>query len=411
MASVKELSIMKILQLTNKVPYPPRDGGAIASLTLARELAKAGHEVTLLAMNTSKHFVDQNNTDGKPVAGIHWEIVSVDTGIRWQKALSNLLFSRLPYNAVRFISGEYRQKLRSLLSENNYDFIILDGLYTGLYIKDIRECSRASVILRAHNIEHEIWSRTARSSAGLKRMYLTLLAHRIRRFELSLINRYDALVPITSRDAGHFRNFGNKKPCHVLPTGMNLPDLSGDRAQPFKASVAHLGALDWLPNQNGIRWFIRQVWPIVRRQIPGIEFHLAGRNAPHSFEAQLSSPGIVYHGEIEHAAAFIREHPIFIVPVFSGSGMRIKLLDYLSAGRATVTTTIGAEGIPVTSGRETFITDQPEEFAAHIIALAQNPELCRETGANAISFIKYNFDNQVLIGELIEFLKKIDTRS
>jgi len=402
---------MKILQLTNKVPYPPRDGGAIASLTLARELTKAGHEVIVLAMNTSKHFVDQNNTDIKPSGNIRWEIVPVFTGIRWYKALANLLFSRLPYNAIRFISEEYRTKLRSLLSENNFDFIILDNLYTGLYIKDIRSCSQSPVVLRPHNIEHEIWVRTAKSSSGLKRLYLTILARRIRRFELSLINQYDALIPITSRDEAHFINFGNTKPSHVLPTGMDLRDQTGDSPVAFKASVAHLGALDWLPNQNGIRWFIRLVWPIVRREIQGIEFHLAGRNAPASFEANISSPGVVFHGEIEDAASFIREHPIFIVPVFSGSGMRIKLLDYMSAGRATVTTTIGAEGIPVVDGRETFISDQPEEFARYIILLIRNPDLCREMGENAITFIKNNFDNQVLIGQLVEFLNKLDTRS
>lgn len=401
---------MKILQLTNKVPYPPRDGGAIASLTLARELAKAGQEVVVLAMNTSKHFVDQASMAGRPEENIHWEIVPVDTDISWKKALTNLLFSRLPYNAIRFFSEDYRKKLRSLLTENKFDFIILDQIYTGLYIKDIRSLTNTPVILRAHNVEHEIWARTAKSTFGLKRLYLTLLANRIRRFEHSMINRYDALIPITDRDAGYFRNFGNTKPCHVLPTGMNVPEQAGDQKAAFKISVAHLGALDWLPNQNGIRWFIRLVWPIVRREIHSIEFHLAGRNAPERFVAQISAPGVVYHGEIEQAADFIREHTIFIVPVFSGSGMRIKLLDYMSAGKATVTTTIGAEGIPVVAGNETFIADRPEEFAGYIVSLARNPELCRKTGENAMNFIKNNFDNQILISRFTEFLKTIDNR-
>jgi len=185
---------MKILQLTNKVPYPPRDGGAIASLTLARELVRAGHEVVVLAMNTSKHFVDENTTDGKPVENIRWEIVPVNTTIRRTTALKNLLFSRLPYNAIRFISDDYRRKLLALLAENDFDFLILDNLYTGLYLEDIRSHSSVPVVLRSHNIEHEIWARTAKSSVGWKRLYLTILARRIKRFELSLINRYDALV-------------------------------------------------------------------------------------------------------------------------------------------------------------------------------------------------------------------------
>ncbi|MDD4645107.1 MAG: glycosyltransferase family 4 protein [Bacteroidales bacterium] len=402
---------MKILQVTNKVPFPPRDGGAIASLTLARELTKAGHDVVVLAMNTPKHFVDPEDPSLRPKEKIQWEIVPVNTQIRLKKLISNLLFSKLPYNAVRFRSNDFRLKLLSLLSENKFDFIILENLYTGLYLNDIRSHTDTPVVLRAHNIEHEIWARTAKSSKGIKRLYLSILARRIRRFELSLVNRYDALVPITERDAEHFREFGNTRPCHVMPTGKDLTEQSMDDPIYRDVTVAHLGALDWLPNQQGILWFIRQVWPIVRREIPGIEFHLAGRNAPGLFAAGVSAPGVVFHGEVADAGAFIREHTIFIVPLFSGSGMRIKLLDYLSAGKATVTTTIGAEGIPVKNKKETFIADQPEEFANLIITLAQNAGLRRETGTNAMLFIKNNFDNKLLTNRLVEFLKTIDTRS
>jgi polysaccharide biosynthesis protein PslH len=320
------------------------------------------------------------------------------------------LFSRLPYNAIRFLSDDYRAKLCQLLTTQEFDYIILDQVYTALYINDIRKLSKATVVLRAHNIEHEIWERAAMSSTGLKRVYLGILARRIRRFELSLINRYDVLVPITSRDAGHFRNFGNKKPCHVLPTGMDLPEQLIDPLE-RPASVAHLGALDWLPNQQGILWFIRMVWPIIRHEIPGIEFHLAGRNAPKRFQEQTAAPGVIYHGEIENSIDFIRAHSIFIVPLFSGSGMRIKLLDYMASGRATVTTTIGAEGIPVTDGVETFISDKPEEFAKYIIALAREPLLRGTTGENAVTFIKNNFDNEFLIHKLTEFLDNIGNRS
>jgi glycosyltransferase involved in cell wall biosynthesis len=402
---------MKILQLTNKVPYPPRDGGAIASLTLARELVRAGHDVTVLAMNTSKHFVSEQSTEGKPAEDIRWEIIPVDTTIRWPKALSNLLFSRLPYNAVRFISEAYRSRLIALLKAETFDCIILDNLYTGLYISDIRSNSTALLVLRAHNIEHEIWERTARSSSGWKRLYLTLLANRIRHFELSLLNQYDALVPITSRDAGHFRNFGNRKPCHVMPTGMNLAEPVISENNPSRPTVAHLGALDWLPNQNGIAWFIRQVWPIVRQELPELEFHLAGRNAPQDFEARMAAPGVVYHGEIPDAREFLAAHPIFIVPLFSGSGMRIKLLDCMAAGRATVTTTIGAEGIPIDPEREAFVADEPERFAAYIITLAKESALRESMGSCARDFIRKNFNNTFIINQFITFIRNLDTRS
>ncbi len=399
---------MKFLQLTNKVPYPPRDGGAIASLTLARELAAAGHDVTMLAMNTSKHFLAEPKI---PDVSFSLITVPVDTTIRFSAALRNILFSRLPYNAVRFVSEVFREKLREILRQEKFDYIILDQVYTALYLDDIRAITTTPLILRAHNIEHEIWSRAARSEQGFKRFYFGILARRIRRYEQSVMNRYDILVPITSRDAGHFMNMGNRRPCHVLPAGMDLPELPAGSAEPFVPSVAHLGALDWLPNRNGIKWFVTMVWPLVREKIPGIEFHLAGRNAPAGFAAEIAAPGVIYHGEIEHAGEFLRQHPVFIVPVFSGSGMRIKMLDYMAAGRATVSTTIGAEGIPVVSGSEAFITDRPEEFASSIVKLAADPGLCRSIGENARSFVGQNFDNRVLTTRFTEFLKTVDHSS
>jgi glycosyltransferase involved in cell wall biosynthesis len=403
---------MKILQLTNKVPYPPRDGGAIASLTLARELARAGHDVTMLAMNTSKHFLEPGDSMEREgpfllLDGFRMETVSVDTTIRPMAALSNLLFTRLPYNAVRFLSEAFRRRLLELLEQETFDYILLDQLYTCLYINDIRQAVRTPLILRAHNIEHEIWRRTARSSGGLQRLYLTILANRIRRFELSVINRYDILVPITGRDAAQFGKMGNQKPMHILPAGMDIPSAA-PADTPFTPSVAHLGALDWLPNREGILWFIRNVWPSVREAVPGIEFHLAGRNAPESFRMETAAPGVVYYGEISDAANFIRQHPVFIVPLFSGSGMRIKLLSYLAAGKATVTTTVGAEGIPVTHGRETFIADQPRLFAEHLINLLKNEDLCHETGKQAVDFIRETYDNRKLIAEFLEFLNTLD---
>ncbi|MFO7617607.1 MAG: glycosyltransferase family 4 protein [Bacteroidales bacterium] len=404
---------MRILQLTNKPPYPARDGGSIATLSLATGLATEGHTVTVLAMNTSKHFVEgarqEPGNPGAPYPNIPLtiELVPVDTGIRWHKALANLLFSRLPYNGQRFLSDTYRQRLRELLGKERFDAIILENLYTALYLGDIEELSDALVVMRAHNVEHEIWERTAAAARGVKRIYLTGLSRRIRRFELSLINRYDALVPITHRDASHFKQFGNTKPVHVLQTGIDILP-SGQEESPGLPTVAHLGALDWIPNRDGIRWFLGQVWPVVIKEFPQARFHLAGRNAPDGFADEMRAGGVVFHGEIEDADRFIRSYPLFIVPLFSGSGMRIKLLQYLAAGRAVVSTPIGAEGIPVNSGRELLIADQPGDFARSILELLGDPERCREIGKNAVTFVEQNFDNETLIRAFTQFLTRLN---
>ncbi len=404
---------MRILQLTNKVPYPPRDGGAIASLSLATGLARAGHEVVVLAMNTTKHqaSVETHNNETHDNASLRTSInlisVPVDTRIRWFPALINLLFSRLPYNAVRFRSREYAAALRKLLQNEKFDFVLLENLYTFLYLDIPESFPGTRILMRSHNIEHEIWLRTAKATPGLKGRYLKILGNRIRRFELKQINRYSAVVPISERDGGQLTAFGNHKPMFVLPTGIELlnKDLKTQPGTGFK--VGHLGALDWLPNQNGIRWFLQEVWPVVKKSIPEAEFHLAGRNSPNDFATEMKGLGAVFHGEIEDAQVFTAELSVMVIPLFSGSGMRIKMLDYLSAGKAVVSTTIGAEGVCLTPGTECLVADRPFDFAAAVITLLRSPGLRKEMGKKAIELVQNNYSNDLLIKRFVDFLTRL----
>ena len=163
---------MKILQVSNKYPFPPKDGGAIATLTLANGFARAGHEVSLLAMRTPKHGgKTMKNGDRFP----YHEVITtyVDTTIRPLQLIRNLLFSGLPYNAERFINADFREKLAGILTRNHYDIVQLEGLYLMPYAETIRKCSRAKIVLRAHNIEHEVWKRiTLQTKNRIKRCVL-----------------------------------------------------------------------------------------------------------------------------------------------------------------------------------------------------------------------------------------------
>ncbi len=399
---------MRILQLTNKTPYPPRDGGASASLSLATGLAKAGLEVVVLAMNTTKHRVDRLTHDNASIqVGMRMITVPVDTRIRWFAALMNLLFSTLPYNAVRFRSKAYAARLREILAAETFDFVILENLYTFLYLDIFESFPGNRLIMRSHNIEHEIWLRTARATPGMKGWYLTVLGARIRKFELKQINRYSAVVPISVRDGEQLTAFGNTKPMFILPTGIDLSAKELKSQPGFRPLAGHLGALDWLPNQNGIRWFLQEVWPIIKKSVPEAEFHLAGRNSPADFAAEMTSLGAVFHGEIEDAGQFTSDLAVMIIPLFSGSGMRIKMLEYLSAGKAVVSTPIGAEGISLTPGIECLIADHKVDFAAAVITLLRSPDRRKEMGEKAIEMVRNNYSNDLLIKRFIDFLTRL----
>ena len=397
---------MRILQLMNKVPWPPKDGGAIACLNLTKGFSMLGHEVTVLSMNTSKHHISIDDMPADLRRKADFRLVEVPASITWIEATLNLLFSKLPYNAQRFISDEFSQELVKLLNEKSFDVIQLEGLYLCPYIPVIRKYSKALISYRAHNIEYEIWERTATLSEGFRSKYLRNLSKRIKRFEESYLNSYDLLVPITDRDGIILDKLGNSKPRHTSQTGIDFASLVPTARKLEFPSLFHIGALDWAPNQEGLIWFFNQCWPKIHLQNPELKFYLAGRNAPEWFERIIKLDGVVYLGEINDAYDFINSKAVMVVPLFSGSGMRIKIIEGMALGKPIVTTTIGTEGIPTENGKNILIANDVDSFVEAINQLINDRGLSDWIGTNAIGFIQEKYDNLLQAEALIEFYKQ-----
>lgn len=396
---------MRILQLMNKVPWPPKDGGAIACMNMTKGFSMLGHEVTVLSMNTSKHHVRIKDMPANIRNQADYHLVEVPASINWLEASLNLLFSDLPYNAQRFISDEFSHQLAQLLIVKTFDIVQLEGLYLCPYIPVIRKYSEALIAYRAHNIEYEIWDRTARLSDGWRSKYLHNLSRRIKRFEISYLNAYDLLVPITDRDGIILDSLGNSKPRHTSQTGIDFASLVPTAKKLEFPSLFHIGALDWAPNQEGLIWFFDNCWTRIHSQNPDLKFYLAGRNAPEWLERRLSLDGVVYLGEINDAYDFINSKAIMVVPLFSGSGMRIKIIEGMALGKPIVTTDIGTEGIPTIDGNNIMLANDADKFVESINRLINDRELFNQIGKNAIGFIQEKFDNLSQAGALIEFYK------
>ncbi|MCK5775625.1 MAG: glycosyltransferase family 4 protein [Bacteroidales bacterium] len=397
---------MRILIIANKVPYPPKDGGSIATLTLARHFSYLGHQVTVLAMNTSKHYFPLDQLPLK--LSNHIKFIGVDTEapISPIAALKNLFFSRKAYIAERFYTEKFRIKLEELLDENDYDIIQLEGSYMGMYMPSIRLHSSAKVAMRAHNLEYEIWERTAKNAMLLKRFYFANLAQRIKNLEVSLLNSFHAMIPITQRDADSLRVLGCKIPMHITPTGIDVEDSIKSDADIEFPSVFHIGALDWPPNQEGLLWFFEKVWPLVIEKHPQLKFYLAGRNASAKIKS-LEATNLIFLGEVESATDFMNTKAIGVVPLLSGSGMRIKIVEGMALGKSMITTKIGVEGIPATDGKDIMIADKPEEFAEKICRMLDDKVLFEKIGNEAYAFVHESFDNRVIAKSLLDFYKTL----
>ena len=397
---------MKILILANKLPFPPRDGGSIATLNMLLGLHHAGNVLSCLAMNTSKHPHPVEEIPEELRNSIRFIGVDCDTSIRPFRLLVNFLFSGLPYIAQRFNIKAFRSVLATLLREESFDIIQLEGPYLYHYLDQIRKESHARIALRAHNAEHLIWKRIAlREKTYLKRCYLRNLSSRLQTYEMRVANEVDYLVPISDQDEACFRLLGANTPMLTIPTGLNLEEYPLTEI-PAAPSLYYIGAQDWIPNQEGLSWFLDHVFGLLLDQMPEIRLHVAGRNAPASYLKKLNHPNLTYHGEVENALSFMKSYGIMIAPLFSGSGIRIKILEAMALGRPVVTTSTGIEGIPAENLKTVLVGDDPQSFSYLLLELIKNPAESALNAAEARELISREFDIFKLSKRLSQFYKE-----
>ncbi|MEM9990281.1 MAG: glycosyltransferase family 4 protein [Bacteroidota bacterium] len=391
---------MKILQLCKKLPYPLKDGESIAVTHLSKALRDLSCEVTLLSMNTTKHFFDLKHL---PKSYDHYKAihtVKVDNRIRPWGAFLNL-FSSASYHVSRFITTEFEQKLIQLLQAEDYDIIQLETVYLAPYIPVIRANSKAAVVMRAHNVEHEIWERVANNSHFLKRIYLNYLTAQLKRYEIEQLQNYDLLVAITKRDMDIFHQFGYQKGAIVIPVGMEprnyRPNYESYQSAP---SISFIGALDWMPNQDGLKWFLNAVWPKLHEAHPTLKLHIAGRHTPKDI-LHLAMSNVTIHGEVPDAKEFINAHSIMIVPLLSGSGIRVKILEGMALGKVVITTSVGMEGIDAQNDKEVLVADSATAFVDSISTCVNHQQRLEKIGRQARHLIVSEFDNVTIAARLV----------
>jgi len=397
---------MNILIVANKFPYPAKDGGSIATLNLALGLQQAGNHVTLLAINTSKHYFDINQIPDQLKQRIQFYDCYINTDICIVKLLWNLLFSRKPYNASRFIHNDLKNKLKKLLLNNSFDVIQFEGLYVLPYISIIRKYAKALISYRAHNVEFEIWERVLANEMNLfKRIYISILVKRLKRFELSFINRYDLFLPITKRDLEKLNGFGNNKNTLVVPTGVNIENYKIIEENNYP-NLFFIGALDWIPNQEGLIWFLENCWKEIKQTNNKLHLKIAGRNAPNEFVRKLENYNVQYVGEVDNAISFMNENAIMIVPLLSGSGMRIKIIEGMALGKVIISTSVGAEGIDVEHNKNILIANLPHDIVDMILQITTDKERFSQISFNARTFISKHYDNFAIAEKVSDFYAK-----
>ena len=396
---------MKILQICHKPPLPALDGGCKAMHALTEGFLANNISVKILTIATQKHPFQPDLFPKNYLEQTNIAHTFIDTAIKKKAALANL-FSNKSYNISRFYNKNFEELITATLRNEKFDVVLLESLYTTPYIAAIRKSSNANIIYRSHNIEFEIWQRTGnQENNAVKKKYLHFLANRLKKYEQSILNLVDGIAAITKKDEEQLVAMGCKKPITTLPFGINLHDYQLEKV-PQEKKLFHIGSMDWMPNQEAIKWFLNEVWQAVEAKEPTATFHLAGKNMPNDIiKLANSMRGVVNEGKVENANDFITKNNIMIVPLFSGSGMRIKIIEAMATGKLVIGTSVAFEGIAIQHNKNGIIANTANEFKEAILMCLQHPEVVSSIGQKARKTIEEHYNNEIIVKLLINFIK------
>lgn len=397
---------MNILQFCYKPPYPAVDGGSIGMYSIGQGLTNMGHRVKVLTFYSDKNPFDKELLPQNYIDTYSPEGVYVDLKPNIFDALLYVFIAK-SYVVERFVSNKMKAKLIKVLQEEKWDVVQIESINLASYIPIIRQYSKAVIGFHCPNVEHLIWQRVYKNEKRnlFKRWYLKNTAQNMKYYERMHINDFDIVFPLTEVDANYFKQFGCKKPCHIVPIGFDIPEDLPDVMQE-ENSLFHIGSMNWFPNDQGLKWFLNDVWEKVLELSPNVHFYLAGRHISSYFtNDKWKNVNIV--GEVSDSTMFMCSKQIMVVPLLSGSGIRIKILEAMSLSKTIVATSIAAEGIMYEEGKNILIANTPQEFAECIKKLLDDKQYCKQLGENAAELIKEKYSTTEIANSVIKEYDKL----
>ena len=417
---------MKILQVSNRVPWPLNEGGNIGIYNYTRAYAELGHEVTLYCLDGIKHNTPIAEATAELSKYAKLLIHPIDTDIKAEEAIKHLLMNK-SYNVSRFYNVVFEKELIALLQKQNYDIIQLEGTFTGPYINSIKKHHTGPISLRMHNVEYEIWERlSANEQNPIKKIYLRKLAKQLKAYEAKLLPKMDAIVTVTDDDADKFRLLYPNGNYLTIPAGIDLDTWklslylqvwlgsshSGIDLDTWKLSPSsnhnkwyHIGSMEWHANAEAVNWYLDEVHPHIEKVDNAYSLSLAGKGiGSHDFGEVTS---VAINSDVPSAYDFVRECDVCVVPLKSGSGIRLKILEAMAAGKLVVSTTIGAQGINCTDKVNILIADKPEEFSAIYKQLVEGKIDTEAIIQRARKLIENNYSTDALAERQLEFYKTL----
>ena len=380
---------MKIIWVKAGGLVPPDSGGKIRSFHIAKELAK-NHEVTLFTF-----YVEEPNDEHHTLAPIFHKVVThplkVSTGRGIGEALGYLahFFAPLPYSLSKYCRSEVVRHLREVFATEKYDIILCDFINAAGVVPFDRGIP---VVIFTHNVEAMIWKRHWEVATNpIWRFVFKREYEKMRVAELDYLHRSQHVLTVSDTDTDFFGKDIDPAKITTIPTGVDI-----DYFQPVNGeepdSLVFTGSMDWMPNEDGILYFVEAILPLIRKQRPMVKLWIVGRRPGKKIKALAESdPDIEVAGWVEDIRPYIAKGSVYIVPLRVGSGTRLKIFEAMAMGKAVLSTTIGAEGLPVTSGADIVLADEPSRFADEVCRLLDSPEERKRIGDAARRLVEENY--------------------
>ena len=384
---------MNVLVLSHKPPFPVIDGGCFAMTQFLKNISSIEtiEQIEYYSIHTHKHpFIPE---DFPKINKVNFSSSFVDTKIYFIDALISLIKVK-SYNISRFYSKSVKKEIEQLCKKMNFDIVIFEGLFTTIYQKDIQGFSTAKFGYRAHNIEYEIWGQLANNEGHfLKKYFLKLLAKNLKTKEIELINSVDFILPLSTKDDEKIKKITDK-PSFYIPVSINN---LGQKVAYSNSTLCFIGSFNWRPNSEGMIWFIKDIFPRIKEHFPEITINIAGIESEKIKELK-SLEGVNLIGFVKNSNDFLLQNGIFIAPLLSGSGIKMKVLEALSLGLPCVLTEIAAEGLDLPPSIK--ISKTADDFTTDLLQLIKNESDRKQRGEDSYSFVATEFSDKKISGEL-----------
>lgn len=395
---------MKILQICNKPPFPPVEGGPMAMAAITNGLLNAQHNVSLLVVDSEKMKSDFSKISNEVLEKTNFKSVFINLKINPFDALK-CFFTGKSLHAIRYMKKGFLDAITAKLDDESFDVIFFDSIFSAVFIDEIRELTKAKIVIRAHNVEHKIWERIAQNTKNpFKKFYLNHIYKSLKNFEMEICSKADAVFPISDVDTAWFQNKLPQKIVKTLPFGVDISKKV--EISKHNKTLFFIGSLNWSPNIEGLLWFLKEVWNNKKLNFPELKLVVAGRHMPDEL-FEFADNRTEFVGEVPDSTDFMLQNGAMIVPLLSGSGIRIKIIEALMNSKVVISTKIGAEGINYTHGKDIIIADTPEEFCEAINNYYNSAENSLSISENARQLIENEHNNKIVIDDLIKTLNKL----